>query len=251
MLDTRQSSIESDLLDLRRALAAFDVQVKCLRLIHVLRKYSADQPRVPAGTPEGGQWTSGGGGGGSGGPNGQSDSGFESDSGDFTSLDEGRSASSGDEKPPEIPEEEPSMAKERYAILKLVARAANNIAIALAAPGWFQRRFLDWVVASNEPPKTLEELQQISSWPRPGYDIHHIVEQGPAEQDGFPRSQIDAPENLVQIPTLRHWQITAWYARSNPDFDWLTPREYLRGQSWDERTRVGLDALVRFGVLAP
>jgi hypothetical protein len=27
------------------------------------RKYSPDQPRVPAGNPDGGQWTSGGGGG--------------------------------------------------------------------------------------------------------------------------------------------------------------------------------------------
>jgi Bacterial CdiA-CT RNAse A domain len=65
MLNTRES-IKFDLMDMRRALAAFDVQVKAIRLAHVLRKYSPDQPRVPAGLPEGGQWTSGGGGGGGG-----------------------------------------------------------------------------------------------------------------------------------------------------------------------------------------
>src|SRR4051812_18441286 len=33
---------------------------------------------------------------------------------------------------------------------KLVARSADNISTTLAAPGWFQQRFLDWVVALNE-----------------------------------------------------------------------------------------------------
>jgi hypothetical protein len=31
-----------------------------------------------------------------------------------------------------------------------------------------------------------------------GYDIHHIVEQTPADQDGFPRHLISRGENLVR-----------------------------------------------------
>ena len=32
------------------------------------------------------------------------------------------------------------------------------------------------------------------------------------------RSLIDSPENLVRIPTLKHWQITGWYMTPNEDY---------------------------------
>jgi Bacterial CdiA-CT RNAse A domain len=64
MLNTRESSNDMELLDIKRALAALDVELKLCRLGYLLRKYSPSQPRVPAGSAEGGQWTSGGGGGG-------------------------------------------------------------------------------------------------------------------------------------------------------------------------------------------
>jgi hypothetical protein len=62
---------------------------------------------------------------------------------------------------------------------------------------------------------------------------------------------INAPDNLLRIPTLKHWQINAWYSTKNNDFGGLSPRDYLRGKSWDERVRVGTDALILFGVLQP
>jgi hypothetical protein len=64
MLNTRDSGSDMELLNMRCALAALDVELKLCRLIYLLRKYSPGQPRAPAGSPEGGQWTSGGGGGG-------------------------------------------------------------------------------------------------------------------------------------------------------------------------------------------
>jgi hypothetical protein len=51
----------------------------------------------------------------------------------------------------------------------------------------------------------LEELQQDALSPQVGNNIHHIVEQTSAAQDGFAWSMIDAPENRVRIPTLVHW----------------------------------------------
>jgi len=39
--------------------------------------------------------------------------------------------------------------------------------------------------------------------------------------------------------------------KSTDKFGGLSPREYLRGKSWTERRRVGLDALTEFGVLKP
>lgn len=34
-------------------------------------------------------------------------------------------------------------------------------------------------------------------------------------------------------------------------YDWRSPRNYLRGMSWEERTRVDRDALIKFGVMKP
>ena len=36
------------------------------------------------------------------------------------------------------------------------------------------------------------------------------------------------PENLVRIPTFKHWEITGWYMKKNFDYDGLSPRDYLR-----------------------
>jgi len=49
----------------------------------------------------------------------------------------------------------------------------------------------------------LEELARAVSDPKPGYDIHHIVEKTSAEQDGFPGSMIHGPENLVRDPKVQ------------------------------------------------
>jgi len=84
-----------------------------------------------------------------------------------------------------------------------------------------------------------------------GYDVHHIIEQTAAEEAKYPRAMIDAPENLVRIPTLKHWQITGWYMTRSERFDGLTPRQYLQEKSWGERQRLGHEALVNFGVLKP
>jgi hypothetical protein len=103
----------------------------------------------------------------------------------------------------------------------------------------------------NDEPKSIEELQRnVSLW-RLGYDNHHIVEQSQAKADKYPSEMIDGPENVVSIPRMKHWDINKWYQTENPDYDWQTPREYLRDKSWDERRDVGIRALVEAGVLKP
>lgn len=55
---------KSNLLSLRRRLVSLRQQALDLRLRHVLEcRYDPNQPRVPAGSPNGGRWTSDGGGG--------------------------------------------------------------------------------------------------------------------------------------------------------------------------------------------
>jgi hypothetical protein len=87
MLDTRDDSFDMKLQKMRCDLAALNVELKLCKLAYLLRKYSPSQPRAPAGSAEGGQWTSGGGGGGT-------EQGSEADAG---SSEEGRSASEGSE----------------------------------------------------------------------------------------------------------------------------------------------------------
>src|SRR5215218_4398080 len=57
------SAFPRDLLKARDALAQIEMEVRSLRLALALRRCDPRQPRVPAGNPEGGQWTSDGGGG--------------------------------------------------------------------------------------------------------------------------------------------------------------------------------------------
>lgn len=132
----------------------------------------------------------------------------------------------------------------------LAGEPAGEFLLALEAADWLWQ-YRPWIYSYLDPPTTLEKLQEAALNPQPGYDVHHIVEQTPAENDDFPRSLIDGPENLVLIPTLKHWQISGWYSRPNPDFGGLSPRDYLRGKDWAERVRVGEMALIFYGVVQP
>lgn len=108
-----------------------------------------------------------------------------------------------------------------------------------------------YVSAYLDEPQSLEELQKRVATPARGYDIHHIVDQTPAENEGFARNLIDGPDNLARVPTLKHWQINSWFGTKTDEFGGLSPREYLRGKDWDERMRVGHQALIKYEVLKP
>jgi hypothetical protein len=153
--------------------------------------------------------------------------------------------------PPIIPRERPPTASERYDVARATARwLVQNREHVIEGADWFSE-YEPSVRAYLDPARTLPELQQAVSASKPGYDIHHIVEKDSAKQDGFSPSVINAPENLVRIPRFKHWEITGWYMTGNEDYGGLSPRDYLRGKDWDERTRVGLRVLIRHGVLKP
>ncbi len=153
--------------------------------------------------------------------------------------------------PPIIPRERPATASEGNDVARVIARwLAQNRSHVIEGPDWFFE-YEPSVRAYLDPPKTLQELQRAVPTSNPGYDIHHIVERTSAEQDGFPQSIINAPENLVRIPRFKHWEITGWYMKMNESFGGISPRDYLRGKTWPERIGVGLDALIRHGVLKP
>lgn len=97
----------------------------------------------------------------------------------------------------------------------------------------------------------MDELQEAASNPKWGYHRHHVAERSSALEDGFSKEEVDGPENLVRIPALKHREINAWYQTKSDAFDNMSPRDYLRGKSWEERVKVGRDALIKYGVLKP
>jgi hypothetical protein len=162
-----------------------------------------------------------------------------------------------DESPPPIPPKPPAIARVFNNFIKAAAYwlavagqglAARYLKV-LQEVYWVTTLALPYIRAYLSPPKTLQELQQDVLNPQAGYDIHHIVEQTPARKEGFSDEKIDGPDNLVRIPTLKHWQINAWFQTKNLDYGDISPRDYLRGKGWEERRRVGIDALTRCGVL--
>ena len=231
--------------------------------------FNPNEPRVPAGNPDGGQWTREG----ANGTEASSLSPVVSDATPDNTWTPGAQYAANDppatgdsrNKPPEIPADEPATAQFRNAFLKSAAYFLADLLLAEEPIGWYLlglqatewlSEYLPWITAYLDQPKTWEELQQNALRKRPGYDIHHPVEQTPASDDGFPDGLVDGPNNRLSIPRLKHWQITGWYGKKNPEFkddygNSISPRQYLRGKSWEERMRVGTDALIEFGVLEP
>lgn len=253
-------------------------------------KYSPNQRRVPAGNPDGGQWTSDGGGGAAldpaaapdpSRPTGDIDIGDASGIGEGLGLFQitpattdrsgvqlagdppeglGNGLGEPSEQPPEIPEGRPNRQVDRMRYMRSAASwlgrmTGLGLPIDIYLGAMNNVEWLDdyraVIETYRDPPKTLEELQAGVGLGRRGYDDHHIVEQTWAERFGFSRSEIDDPSNLVSIPRMKHWDITGWYMTKNDRFGGLSPREYLSGKDWDERYRVGIEALIDFGILKP
>jgi hypothetical protein len=248
--------------------------------------FDPNQARVPAGNPEGGQWTDAGG---SDEDAGSADSddneGWPAETGDdpfdedesFGTEDyqpDGESEGSSDRHPPPesgggdpppVPAKPPATTK---AINRFARRVAEWLARAfalggeLADPYWKLLQTTSWlaealpgILSYRDPPKTLEELQDaVARRSRAGYQDHHIVEgqyisdHELANWKRF-RPRLETRENLVRIPYWKHIEISSWYSKPNRDYGGLTPRDYLRGKSWDEQYRVGVEALRRAGVL--
>jgi hypothetical protein len=155
------------------------------------------------------------------------------------------------EAPPRVPRQEPERVQEKNRITVEVAHwMARHPEYEINPTSWLHQR---WVLieAYCGPPRPMQQLQRDALWPKPGYEIHHNVEQTPARQDHFSRREIDAPDNLLRIPRLKHWEITGWFATRNDSYGMISPREYLRGRSWNERVDVGWDALIKHGVVKP
>ena len=122
-----------------------------------------------------------------------------------------------------------------------------------------ERQVLDRIRAAQDPPKTLEELQQPPSENVLGYQRHHIVEQKPDNVakspfavaiEKFGRAALDDPSNVIWVPTLKHELITGYYSSlERSDQPGILHRDVVDELDFAAQRAAGLDALRRFGVL--
>ena len=222
----------------RMATAALLLHAERIRVLLSKANFNPNQPRVPRGDPHGGRWVDG-------------DAGGEQDDGTSPGL-----LVSDDGGLPDLPEKRPQSARARHGIARAIVRylrethATYRLAIWVARAAWLADEAARDITTYFDEPKPLDELRDAADDPKKGYDIHHIVEQGPARQDGFSEAKIQSRLNKIRIPRFKHWEINGWYGQKNERFGGLSPRDYLRGRSWEERYSIGLDALRDQGVLS-
>ena len=99
-----------------------------------------------------------------------------------------------------------------------------------------------------------DDFKKAAGGTKPGYQWHHIVEQGGKNRTRFDPRALHNPNNLVQIPKEVHQQcINRWMSRSNVRlFGHVTGRDtlryYLRGKSFETQHRFGIELLRLCGV---
>lgn len=205
-----ENSIQLSSSKLLYAILGATIQLHVARLQDLARKagFRPEQPRVPAGHPDGGEWVD------------------EDGDADLILI-------GGDpEDISKFPEKPPPTTRERNVWAIRVAKylLETNVQFQTArVANWIWDHARDRIIAYQDEPKYLDQLRRAVAEPKPGHDIHHIVEQTPARRDGFAGERIEDWRNLVRIPTYRHWQITGWYGKPNRDFGGQSPWDYLRG----------------------
>jgi hypothetical protein len=81
-----------------------------------------------------------------------------------------------------------------------------------------------------------------------GCEYHHIVEQGGAGLDGLPAGLMDSTANVVKIPRLLHEEITAEYGRYYEDTG-KTLRDWLSTQPYEVRRAKGIEVMHDLGII--
>lgn len=163
------------------------------------------------------------------------------------------------EPPPRIPPVQPPGRGASLAVARAAARwvatailsmdawpLALTVFATMEAVSWFAKNYLPYVTTYVQGPKTLEELQDAVGTPAIGTEVHHIVEQTPAKNEGFARELIEGRDNRVRIPYFKHREISDWYSTTsrNAPFNGMTPRQFVRGmKTWEEKYCFGIDVL--------
>ncbi len=267
----------------RASVAAFEVLIAARRLKRLIEKanFNPQQPRLPRGHPDGGQWTRVG----------------AAEGGEpalpamarnpFRLREPGTAAPriviaqdlpdlppkpgepggpaelpeiDGLPPRPDIPERRPATTRRQNIIAREAGRWLARVALQLSpigrvlnliSAGHWLEDFLPQLRSYLDEPRTLEDLQARAQRPREaGYDDHHIIEQAAGRREKFEYNVTYGPQNVVRIPRWRHWMLNSWYETENEDYGGMAPREFLEGNGVPrDHIDVGLDGLRYVGVL--
>jgi len=91
----------------------------------------------------------------------------------------------------------------------------------------------------------LVELYKRFGRPLPGWEYHHIVEQGAANVTA---AQVNSTDNIVMIPKFLHEEITAEFA-SRSEASGPTLRQSLKNKSFHEQYEAGVDVMRKLGIV--
>jgi hypothetical protein len=190
-----------------------------------------------------------------------------------TGIDPHRGPLLDEEGEPKLPTDRPPTTREFNARGRVMTnRLSPQVRAGIKSKGQAFAKFLqesgadDWVgtqfgrfVSQFDPPKPLDDLiaaEKNNNPPRKfGYETHHIVEvhrnsDDPlANSNNFSSDELESDANKVRIPYYAHRDISQFYSTPNEKNDGLSPREYLRGKSWDDQYEFRLNVMRNFGVL--
>jgi RHS repeat-associated protein len=111
-----------------------------------------------------------------------------------------------------------------------------------------------WVHNACLPSKYLEGGVGFSSFDayksangpaRPGYRLHHIVEQRNVGK--FGSESVHNTNNIVEIDSVVHDKISAYYSSKQRFSEGKTVREWLNAQSFDQQYEFGIQTMRQFG----
>jgi len=94
----------------------------------------------------------------------------------------------------------------------------------------------------------LELLEKRFGGAGDGYQYHHIVTQGGANDGSIPAEQLQNTDNIVRIPTLLHEAVSGEYSRIKQGTD-LTVYEWLQTQPYNVQRAEGLKILRDLNIL--
>ncbi|MGA2492910.1 MAG: hypothetical protein ABSF67_08145 [Roseiarcus sp.] len=121
-----------------------------------------------------------------------------------------------------------------------------------------EQQVLDQLRASMDLPKTLEEPQRPPTENTLGYQLHHVVEQNPANVakspiivaiEKFGRAALDDPCILVWAPTFKYELISDYYNSKDEGDPTHLRRQVVDDLDFAGQFAAGLAALRKFGVL--
>jgi hypothetical protein len=81
-----------------------------------------------------------------------------------------------------------------------------------------------------------------------GYQYHHIVTQGGANQDNIPPGQLQNTENIIRIPTILHEAINEAYSKKKEGTN-MTVYQWIQTQPYDVQRQEGLKILRKLHII--